>query len=214
MTTAQARVVRINQLTIALALVLVGCRPSQTIYQIEGASTLFCVPSSIDITPSRPGQSNPIKGGFSLNGCWKSGNTQCVGSNAVISLFVSDSKSIIGRRFRNFPDDAHIKVVATKERGRAGEIANGLISIPDNVNAGKSYIWNVKDGQVDAMAPDDEFMATCVSNSQGNGYFCDRHVAGRDFLLGYSIFSLDKPESFETLDSDLIETIEGMRCKK
>lgn len=215
MTTAQVQVARTSSfISVALLLILIGCAQPSSTYQIEGAAGQFCVPRAVDATPARADVAEIIAGGFTLNGCWNSKNGNCVGPPPVISLFVSDKPSFVGRRYEDFPSDAHIRIVAQRKRNAALGLQGHLIAITDTSDEHKFYIWHVENEHLDKMSFDDELKATCVQKSSDSGYFCDRSVVGKDYVVGYSFYSNDIPTAFEEIDRILLRRVEEMRCYK
>lgn len=216
MTTAQPQAVRTKGLILIAVMPLLGCvASSKSVYRVDGAVTDFCVPLAIDVTPARPDEGKVIMGGFTINGCWRSEWGQCVGPESLIALSVSDKESFVGRRYEDFPSDAHVGTTANQERKHAKLLDDKLIAIPDSADAQKWFVWSVVDTREQTMADDDELEVTCIEKSDADGYFCDRKVAGRDYLLGYSFFSQNEmPTTFKLLDRQVVEDIEKLRCHK
>jgi len=214
MTTAQNQVVAIKGLLLTAAMFLFGCGAStKSTYRIDGAATDFCVPSAIDVTPTRPDERDVILGGFAINGCWKSDQDACIGSQELITLSVTGKASFIGRRFGNFPSDSHVKEVANEGKTIAEPIGKHLIVIPDSVDAKKRFVWSVVDIHKSTMSDDDELMAVCAQKSEAEGYFCDRKIVESDYLVGYSFFAgREIPTTIELLDKQVIEGVESLRC--
>ena len=198
------------------ALPLLGCAASsKSVYAIDGATTDFCIPQTVDVTPARVNQGEVIQGGFTLNGCWRNERAECVGPKKLIALSVTDKASFLGRKFRDFPGDAHVGTTANLERRGATPLGDKLIAIPDSADAQKWFVWNVVEVHEEKMAADDELEVTCVEKADVGGYLCDRKVAGKDYLLGYSFVSQNElPITFNLLDSLVVAEIEKFRCNK
>lgn len=213
MTTAHSRVVAIKGIGLVAATLLSGCGASLVTYRIDGATTEFCVPHSVDVTPARPGQSDSVSGGFAINGCWNSGGSACKGPESLVSLAVIDKASFTGRRLADFSSDAHVREVAVKGKSRAKPVAKDLVAIPDSLDTKKWFVWRVANSDQPSVASDDELMTTCSSKNGVAGYFCDRRIVGPDYSVTYSFFTgSDLPTSFEPLDERVISDIEDLRC--
>lgn len=215
MTTVQSQAAAINVVSFAAAaLLLSGCGKSFTTYHIDGATTEFCVPSSIDVTPWRPGSRNLVKGGFAVNGCWNSDGDECQGSEKIVSMAVLAKASSAGRRLADFSSDAHVRVVAEERGEQAKTLANSILAVPDVVDNGKWFIWRVFDSGQLLVADDDELLATCAPKGGFPGFFCDRTIAGPDYSVTYSFFAgTNLPDSFELLDSSVFVGIANIRCR-
>lgn len=216
MTTAQAQAARTKALMLMVALPLIGCAASsKSVYSIDGATTNFCVPRTVDVTPARPNQGEVIRGGVTINGCWRSERGECVGPENLISFSVTDKGSFLGRKFRDFPSDAHVGMAANQERRGAKPLSDKLIAIPDSADAQKWFVWRVVEVHEAEMAADDELEVTCVEKADVGGYLCDRKVAGEDYLLGYSFASQSGfPTTFNLLDRLVVAEVEKFRCQK
>ena len=221
MTTAQAQAARTKaartKLLIMMAsLPLLGCvAPSKSVYSIDGAATDFCVPRTLDVTPARLNQGKIIQGGVTINGCWRESGGECIGPENLISLSVTDKRSFIGRRFKDFPSDAYVRMSASQERRGAKSLSNKLIAIPDGENAKKWFVWYVVEPHQEKMAADDELEVTCVEKADVGGYLCNRKITGKDYLLGYSFVSQKElPAAFNSLDRLVVAEIEKFRCPK
>ena len=216
MTTARAQAARIRALILIAALALLGCAASsKSVYSIDGATADFCVPRNVDVTPARPSQGEVILGGVTMNGCWRSERGECVGPENLIALSVTDKESFLGRKFKDFPIDAHVGTTANQERTRAKFLSGKLIAIPDFADAQKWFVWHVVEVHDTKMAEDDELEATCVENAEVGGYLCDRKVAGGDYLLVYSFVSRNElPTTFNSLDRLVLAEVDKFRCPK
>lgn len=216
MTTAQAQAARTKALILIVALPLLGCAASsKSAYSVDGATTDFCVPRTVDVTPARPNQGEVIRGGVTMNGCWRSERGECVGPENLIAISVTDKGSFVGRKFEDFPSDAHVGTTANQERRKAKSLADKLIAIPDSADAQKWFVWNVVEVHETKMAGNDELEVTCVENADVGGYLCDRKVVGDDYLLGYSFVSQNElPTTFNLLDRLVVAEIEKLRCLK
>lgn len=217
MTTAKAQVARIRKLILIAILPIVGCTasPDDRIYRIDGAITDFCIPPAVDVTPARSSQAGIVRGGAAMNGCWKAVQGTCVGPESLISLSVTDKTSFLGRRFEDFPNDAHVGTVANRKRRDAKPLGENLIAIQDDVDANKWFLWRATDAQGEKMAANDELEATCFEKVETGGYLCDRKVAATDYLLEYSFISRnDLPTRFRAMDETISGEVEKLRCKK
>lgn len=214
MTTAQSQAAATKRVAFAAVTLLCGCSASSITYRLDGASTEFCVPRSVDVTPARPGQRSVITGGFAINGCWNSVEKACEGPENLVSLAVVDKASFAGRRLMDFSSDAHVRLVASTERSRAKAVANNLLAVPDSADSKKWFIWRVVEPKQTSAADDDELMATCARKNGVAEYFCDRRIAGPDYSVSYSFVAGESlPVSFESLDERVIDSVEGMRCR-
>lgn len=213
MTTVQAQAARTRAFVLVAAWSLLGCAASpSSVYRVEGATTDFCVPATVDVTPHRPDQGAVVKGGFAMNGCWRSGQGTCVGPGNLVVLSVTDKGSFLGRSFADFPGDAHVGMTANQRRENAKSLGDSLIAIPDGAAAGKWFVWSVQKSNGIAMSDGDKLEVTCVEKASTGGYLCDRKVAEHDYLLGYSFVSAKLPATFNALDRQVAAEIETFRC--
>lgn len=103
MTIALNRVAGTRFLVCVAAVLGSGCVDSPTSYRVEGAKTDFCVPGTLDATPSRRGHEDPVVGGFTLHGCYSAHSEACIGPDNLISAAVVAKSHFPGRRFGDLP---------------------------------------------------------------------------------------------------------------
>jgi hypothetical protein len=185
MTIARVRAVKTKLWGLMFFLFLCGCNEeSSRIYRIQGATTDFCVPRGIDVTPRRINDGNVIKGGFTLNGCWRSEKNNCIGPDNVISLVVSDRGSFAGNKYSDLPLDAYLSSNARANRKYAELVGNNAVTIPDASNIQRWYLWSVRDVNRKEMSADDQVETICTLNTEVGGFQCDRKLLMPDYLLG------------------------------
>ncbi|WP_282295176.1 hypothetical protein [Stenotrophomonas sp. PS02289] len=215
MTTAHYQAAATRLACVLLALFLSGCGDSVTRYRIDGAFEDFCVPRSIDSTPTRPGTDAQVRGGFTLSGCWNASGEACKGPKTMTSLAVVSKNDYSGWRFGDFGDGAHIKNVAISQSANAKNLANNLIAIPERAGSKTWFIWQLMDTPHTAVRENDQLMAVCEALDEYQGYSCDRRILGPDYTLIYSYFSSNTlPTSFVPLDAQVLSSVETLRCRQ
>ncbi|GAB3050090.1 hypothetical protein [Stenotrophomonas tumulicola] len=196
------------------AVALAGCGDSTTMYRIDGARGDFCVPHSVDITPSRPGQSDVVHGGFALRGRCREGGDGCSGADGLISLAVMDQSDFGGWRFVDFRADAYIAKIAVSRIDQAQRLDATVLAIPDPSEDGAWFIWRQGDSPRQAVEGEDELMAACSFAAVHRGYICNRRLRGPDYAVVYSFMAGERlPTSFASQDKRVLDEIEWLRCE-
>ncbi len=212
MTIALNRVAGTRFLVCVAAVLGSGCVDSPTSYRVEGAKTDFCVPGTLDATPSRRGHEDPVVGGFTLHGCYSAHSEACIGPDNLISAAVVAKSHFPGRRFGDLPQGSHLRTSAIEGWQGAKTLEKGLLAVPDGGDKGHFFVWRPSARTATQPSDDDELMASC--DTLGN-VSCSRVIHGDDFAVTYSfVTEKEVPNDFSSLDRQVLNEVERMRCRR
>lgn len=211
MTIALNRVAATRFLVCVAAVLGSGCVDSPTSYRVEGAKTDFCVPSDLDAT-SRRGHEDPVVGGFTLHGCYSAHSEACIGPDNLVSIAVVAKSYFPGRRFGDLPEGSHLRTSAIEGWQEAKMLEKGLLAVPDDGDKSHFFVWRPSARAATEPLDDDELMASC--DTLGN-VSCSRVLHGDDFAVTYSfVTEKEFPNDFGSLDKQVMNEVERMRCRR
>lgn len=212
MTIALNRVAATRFFVCVVAALGSGCVDSPTSYRVDGAKTDFCIPRDLDATPSRRGHQEPVAGGFTLHGCYSTHGEACIGPDNLISVAVVAKSYFPGRRFGDLPQGSHLRTSAIEGWQEAKMLEKGLLAIPDRGDKSHIFVWRSSARGATQPMDDDELMASCDTLGSVS---CSRVLHGEDFGVTYSFFTEKEiPGDFGSLDKQVLNEIERMRCRK
>lgn len=212
MTIARNRVAATRFFVCVVAALGSGCVDSPTSYRVDGAKTDFCIPGDLDATPSRRGHEDPVAGGFTLHGCYSSHSEACIGPGNLISVAVVAKSYFPGRRFGDLPQGSHLRTSAIEGWQDAKMLEKGLLAVPEGGDKSHIFVWRSSARGATQPMDDDELMASCDTLGSVS---CNRVLHGDDFGVTYSFFTDNEiPGDFGSLDKQVLNEIERMRCRR